>query len=159
METFVLFFDRPFVFIFLSVFFLVGCIISNFIELSKRLLLHRIFLIFGVLCGTLLLFLFIRLTIIEEKQAWYMFFAPIAFLLVFFFIYLVGFFVYSNWNRNLSWWFIYNSCLELFFFIKKHPNNRMRYLIRKVRDSNPGYGCPYTCTPNMRFRPLSQLSI
>ena len=79
METFVLFLDRPFVFIFLSVFFLVGCIISNFIEPSKRLLLHRIFLISGVLCGTLLLFLFIRLTIIEEKQAWYMFFAPIAF--------------------------------------------------------------------------------
>ena len=73
------------------------------------------------------------------------------------------------------------SVFKLFFIIKfKHSYHYLFYLyiysnlenkkneiwsqilvsfgVRKIRDSNPRYGCPYTCTPNMRFRPLSQSS-
>ena len=82
------------------------------------------------------------------------------------------------WKYNKIYGFLYlakvkilvsiraNSKSKLIFYylVFYHKKNEIwnqilfSFKVRKIRDSNPRYSCPYTCTPNMRFRPLSQSS-
>ncbi len=71
-----------------------------------------------------------------------------------------------NQNQIFSPFFIYyfgrnKSSLAGSKFLRKMKKRKLIsvFVVRKIRDSNPRYGCPYTCTPNMRLRPLGQSSI